>query len=39
MIRSLLFNGGDLTIHGKNGKMPVDLAIEAGYSDAAKLLK
>lgn len=39
MISSLLFNGGDLTIRGKDGKMPIDLAIEAGHADAAKLLK
>ncbi len=39
MIRSLLFNGADLTIRSREGKLPIDMAVESGHIDAAKLLK
>src|SRR5258706_1963118 len=39
MIRALLFNGADLNIKTQDGKLPVDLAHEAGHADAATLLK
>lgn len=39
IIRSLLFNGADLTIRSKDGKLAVDMANEAGKTDAAALLK
>lgn len=39
MIRSLLYNGADLTIRSNDGKLAADLANEAGHKDAAALLK
>ncbi len=39
IIHSLLFNGADLTIQNHQGKLAVDLALEAGKKDAVVLLK
>ena len=39
MIRALLYGGADLTMRSDNGKTPLDLALEAGHTEAAKLLQ
>ncbi|MGZ9236027.1 MAG: ankyrin repeat domain-containing protein, partial [Anaerolineales bacterium] len=39
MIRSLLYGGADLSLQNDDGKMPLDLALEAGHTEAAKLLQ
>jgi hypothetical protein len=39
LIRSLLYNGADLAIRSHDGKLPLDLALEAGNAEAADLLK
>lgn len=39
MIRSLLFNGADMSICSHQGELPIDLAIEAGHTEAAALLR
>ncbi len=39
MLRSLLFNGADMSIKSADGKLALDLALEAGQTDAAALLK
>ena len=38
-IRALLYGGADLTLQGDDGKVPLDLALEAGHTDAAKILQ
>jgi len=39
MIRTLIYGGADLTLQSEDGKMPLDLALEAGHTEAAKLLQ
>ena len=38
-IRALLYGGADLTLRSDDGKTPLDLALKAGHSEAAKLLQ
>jgi uncharacterized protein len=38
-IHALLYGGADLTLQGEDGKVPLDLALEAGHTDAAKILQ
>jgi ankyrin repeat protein len=38
-IRVLLYGGADLLLRGDDGKTPLDLALEAGHTGAAKLLQ
>ena len=38
-IRALLYGGADLTLQSSDGQMPIDLALEAGHTDAAKMLQ
>ena len=38
-IRALLYGGADLTLRSEDGKTPLDTAIEAGHTEAAKLLQ
>ena len=38
-IRALLYGGADLTLKSDDGKVPLDLALEAGHTEAAKLLQ
>ena len=39
MIRALLYGGADLALQSDDGKIPLDLALEAGHAEAAKLLQ
>jgi ankyrin repeat protein len=39
MIRTLLYGGADLTLQSDDGKLPIDLALEAGHTETARLLQ
>jgi ankyrin repeat protein len=39
MIRTLLFGGADLALKSDDGRLPLDLALEKGYTEAARLLE
>ena len=39
LVTALLYGGADLTILSDDGKMPLDLALEEGHSEAAKILQ
>jgi len=39
MIRILLYGGADLTLRGKDGKTPLDLAMESGDEKTSLILR
>lgn len=39
MIRTLLYGGADLTLQSDDGRLPLDLALAARHTEAAKLLQ
>jgi ankyrin repeat protein len=39
MISTLLYGGADLDSKSDDGKIPLDLALEAGHARAARLLQ